>query len=434
MSVLFTRHRSACSRIFAGICLAALGTAASAQPPAAVAQGAESIGLTEALARTLARNPDLVALGYQVDAAEGRLRQAGLAPNPELNVALQDVLGTDAFRGAGSAETTVSLEWVLERGVRQSRVDAARTDVGLRTVEAELGRIDAAAETARRFVASLAWQSRLQSALGRVRLAADSVAAVRTRVAASRAPEAELARAEAELARAELVHEDAGHELRSSYRRLSAQWGDTSSDFESVHGDLGSLPTVEPFETLLGRVESNPELARFVSRQRLDEAQLRLAEAQSRQSWRVSGGVRRFEASDDQAFIAGITVPLPMRDRNQGRIAEARAEVARTIADRDAARIRIEATLFVLHQEFQHSLHVADKLGEDVIPRLEDALAATRGAYELGRYSYLEWRAAQAELLEARRDLLEARVEAHTLLIEIEQLTGMPVARRGQPR
>ncbi len=387
-----------------------------------------SVSLPEALARTIARNPDLTAFGYQIEAAESRLLQAGFAPNPELGVGIENAFGTDTYRSLDRAEATVTLGWILERGVRQRRVDAASAGVTLRTVDAEIVRLDAAAETARRFVMCLAYQGRLRNAAEAVRLTEEIVEAVTVRVAASRALDADLARAEAELARAELLEEDYEHELLSAYHLLSAQWGETRPDFGSVSGELQALPAVEPFETLLSRAEQNPELARYMSQQRLDEAELRLAETQSKPNWRVYAGLRRLQLTDDFALVGGITIPLAVRNRNEGRIAEARANAARTAAEEHAARVRIETALFVLYQELRHNTQTAGRLREDVIPRLERALADTRRAYELGRYSYFEWTVVQAELLEANNDLLEASIGAHSIVIEIERLTGVRFA------
>ena len=68
-----------------------------------------------------------------------------------------------------------------------------------------------------------------------------------------------------------------------------------------------------------------------------------------------------------------------------------------------------------------------DALRTAVIPPLEQALTDTRRAYELGRYSYLEWRSVQAELLDAQETLLETSIDAHRYVIEIERLTGAQV-------
>jgi cobalt-zinc-cadmium efflux system outer membrane protein len=408
------------------LCLWALSTIAGAQTESRVPL--RVLGMTEALARTVARNPELMVLGYQREALEGALTQASLPPNPELGVALQDVLGTGINRGVDNAETTVSLAWVLERGVRERRIDAARAGVDLGVADAEIMHLDLGAETARRFVLCLAYQARLEWAHDAVALARETIAAVGERVSAGRAPTAELARAEAELARTELVEEDYEHELLSALHRLSAQWGETEPDFDVVAGNVMRLPVLEPFEAISARMSQNPDLARYASQERLDAAELALAQAQARPPWQLSGGLRRIESTDDFALVGGISIPLAVRNRNEGRIAAARANLARTAAARAAAEIRIETMLFTLHQELNHYLQTARRLREDIVPRLEQALIETRRAFELGRYSYLEWRAVQGELLQANEALLESSIDAHGIAIEIERLTGVALA------
>ena len=412
--------------------LAMSATAASAQD--VTPTGLAALTLDEALVRTVSANPGLVAVGYQIDAAEGRLRQAQIPPGPELDLALQDVFGMDRHRGLRSAEATASIAWVLERGVRERRVSAARAGVALSSVDAEIARLDAAAETARRFLASLAFQERLRNAMEAVRLSEETVAAVRDRVEAGSALEAELARAEAELARAALDQEHDEHELVSAYHRLSAQWGETEPDFAAVAGDVAALPFIEPFEALLARADGNPELARFMSRQRLAEAELRVAEARSRPDWRASAGLRRVEATDEFVLVGTIAIPLRTRGRNLGQLAEARADIARTEAEAAATRVDLETALFVLHQELNHNLQLAAGLRDEVIPRLQSALADTRRAYELGRYGYFEWSVVQGELLQANSDLLEASLGAHQVVIEIERLTGVQAALPPEPQ
>ncbi len=391
----------------------------------------QPISLDDAIAKTLASNPELLAFGYQIEAAQGRVQQAGLAPNPELGVTVEDALGTGDFQGVDSAQTTISLGWVFERGVREYRVTAAQANASLFGVEAEILRVDIAAETARRFLTVLANYAQVATASEAVRLAAETVAAVQRRVEVGRTPQADLAKAIAEHAVAKLSQEGIEYELAIARHRLAAQWGQTKPEFTLVRGDPFVLPTVEPFESLRQQVEQNPEMARYLSKQRLGEAELRLAEAQRKPAWQTHVGVRRYDLTDDYALVAGITIPLAVRNRNQGRIAEARALIEQTRADATAARVSIETTLFVLYEALQRSLHRADVLRSEVIPRFESALVQTRAAYDLGRYSYLEWRAAQADLIDARREFIEASIDAHRNVIEIERLTGVRVARPG---
>lgn len=388
------------------------------------AAGIIEIDLPEALRRTLADNPALRAQGLEVSIAEGRLLQSTFKPAPQLNFEIENAFGTDIFTGLDATEATISLGWILERGVREHIVAAARAGVAVSATEIEIARLDAAAETARRFIACLLSQARRRHAETALERAREAVEAVRRRVAASRAPAAELARAEAELARAGLRLDHYVHELRSAYHRLSAQWGITEPEFTAVNGTLERMRTLEPFETLMARVEQNPDLEALVSRTRLAEAELNLARARARPGWEVSGGLRRLERTDDWALVGGVTVPLRMGNQNQGRISATRATVAQLEASQDAARVRIETELFALYQELAHNAELAAGLATEVVPRFETALADMRRAFELGRSSYLEFRAIQTELRDVNYEIIDAQANASLLVIEIERLTG----------
>ncbi|NOX49097.1 MAG: TolC family protein [Gammaproteobacteria bacterium] len=392
-------------------------------PSVSASEGA-IVGLDEAIRKTLTRNPSLIAFGYQIEAQRGRLTQSELRPNPELGVQVENALGSGNFEGIDRAETTLSLGWVLERGKRQARVAAAHASVSLFESEANLRRTDAAAQTARLFLDSLANQEQLVQTQAAVTLAEATVTAVGKRVHAGRTPDADLARAEAQLARTQLARGDAEHELKTANHRLAAQWGEAQPDFLKVSGDLHKIPKIKDFKDLRNRIEQNPELSRYLTQQRLRQAELRLAQSEAKPNWRVNAGIRRLEQSDDQALIAGITIPLALRNRNQGRIAEARANLARVEADRSATHLQLETQLFAFYQELQHSLHRTKALREEILPRVEKALADTQRAYSAGRYGYFELQLVQSDVLSTRMALVEASVDAHKRLIEIERLTN----------
>ncbi len=386
-----------------------------------------TIGLHEAVSKTVEFNPELRAFNYQLKAQDGRVLQAGLAPSPELSFLLEDALGSGDYRGLDSAQATISIGWVWERGLRQRYIDTARASRSLLSIEANIRQLDAAAETARRYLVVLANQARLLNADKAVRLAQETIKAVHRRVEAGKTPEAERVRAQAEWARRKLEREDIEHAMGSAIHRLAAQWGDTRPGFTRVEGDILILSAIESFDVLRQRLEQNPEFDRLLSDQRLKKAELQLAQAQSRPGWRVTTGIRRLERTRDQTFVAGISIPFGERTRNLGRIAEARANLAQTGAKEKAVQIRMQTLLYVLYQKLQHSLHRADTFRDDIIPRLEKALMETRRAYNLGRYRYLEWHSAQADLLEARNALVEASIDAHRNTIEIERLTGVRI-------
>jgi len=231
------------------------------------------------------------------------------------------------------------------------------------------------------------------------------------------------------LPRVALSRDDVTHEQSVAYHRLAAQWGETAPSFAGVSGALLTLPGVAPFDELATRIEENPELVRLVSEQRIAEAELRLEKARRFPTLTPSLGARRLEITNDWALVAGLRVPFPLFDRNQGRIAETQAALMRKRADSEAERVRVHTNLYEIYQEMQHSVHRAEVLGDEVIPRLEETVEATREGYEQGRYRYSELRTVEADLLTARRSLVEASTAAHRLVITLERLTGERMAR-----
>jgi len=396
----------------------------------AVAATVGSIGLEEAVDKTLQGNPELVTFGYQMQAQQGRLAQAQVKPSAELGLVVENALGSGDYSGVDGTETTLSLGWVLERGKREAYVSAARAGLSALEAQKEIHRLDVIARTAYLFLETLEYQERLRLSQEASALAEQTVATVRTQVNAGRAPTADLARAEAELARVRLAAEDISHELKTARRWLAAQWGAPQADFSKVLGDPHQLPSPGSFVRLLEEVDRNPNLSALLSERRLREAELRSAQAQAKPDLRFNAGIRRLELTDDNALVAGVVIPLTSEDNNRGRVAEARANLEGVEADRAATRLQIETQLFAVHQALEHSLHRALTLREDVLPRLEKAALETQRAYTAGRYSYYELQVMQTELIATRADLVDAAIDAHQHLIELERLTGaaMPSA------
>jgi len=386
-----------------------------------------SLNLHDAITKTFEHNPALRSFAYQLKAQEGRALQAGMSASPELDLTVEDAFGKGDFEGTDRAQTTLSIGWVIEGDIRQGYIDIAHAGSLALTAQANFKRLDSAAETARLYFTILETQAHQSNANETVALAEETVLAVKKRVSAGKSPEAELARAQAEAAYSLLRREDVEHELSSAIHLLAAQWGETQPKFSRVEGDIFSLPTTMSFETLKTYLEKSPEFSHLLSEKRLKQAELTFAEAQNGSEWRVNLGVRRYELTGDQALVAGITIPFGERSRNAGRINEARANLSQMQAKEDELRVRFETVLYVLYQELQHGFHRADTYRNKIIPRLEKALKQTRRAYDLGRYSYLEWRTVQAELLDARTALLETSIDTHLKAIEIERLTGVRI-------
>lgn len=410
-------------------CVAVAALAISLSIAAAPASLPADVTLADALRATAQHNPELRAQEFDLSAGEGRRVQAGLRPNPELGLEVEDFAGSGAASGSDALETTLTLSKLIELGSkRDRRVEVVGSELELTRTEHAIRRLDVFAEVSRRFIRLVADQDQLAIARRSTELSERFFNAVSTRVQAARSPLAEQNRAAISLARARLEAANAERTLESSRRSLAAMWGASKPEFAGARADLQQRPAVADFDSLAERLTTNPAIARYLSEGRLRESELQLARANRRSDVTIAGGLRRFEQGGDHAFVLSFSSPLPFSNRNQGTIRETRARLSKVALDRESALINATAELFAFYQELQQARMEAEVLQAEMIPRAEEALTQTEYGYERGRFSYLEVAEAQRELAELQRSRIEAAANYHLFLTEIERLTGESLA------
>lgn len=398
---------------------------ANATHAADAADQRETLTLARALELASNRSPSVAALGAETEAATQRSEAEALPPNLLLESDLENFAGTGQTSGGQVLESTVRITRVFElggkaalrRGVGAAELDQLAADHHTRL-------LDLSAEVARRFVHVLSDQEMLATAQRATALARQARDAARQRVTIGASSPAASGRAEIALARAEIEQEHAEHELASSRVKLSVLWGEQAPSFAKAHGNLFELSAEESFDAYRARLDASPDLARLTSQLRAEDARIRLAQAQRMPNVSVSAGVRRLETFDDQALVAGFSIPLGTRRRADYEERAARANRTVIEMDREARRLDLHASLFDLYQELLHARTEAQSLHEKVRPQAEAMLKTTAEGYQAGRFSLLELADAQIQLIEIERESIRAAAQFHTLLIDIKRVTG----------
>lgn len=418
---MLTGPRS-CRALLAGLLLAAAAWGADAAEPHG------SLTLGQALEIALQRNPDLLASRYQLTAAQARTTQAGLRPNPTLDIEFENFGGSGQANGADVLETTLMLSQVIELGgKRDKRRLAAAADGDLVEIDQRARQLDALADVTQRFIGVVDAQQHVMLAAESLRLAEQTLATIEARVQAARAPVAEVSRARIAATRARLDRRQAESTLRTARYVLASSWGGAEPDFAAAQADLYAFRPLQTFDSLVARIERNPVISRFASEARLRGAELRLAKAQARPDLEIGLGIRRFEETDDTALVAGFSMGLPLFDRNQGAIREAQAMRRQSEAEKQAAIVRVRAVLYAVYEEMTTARERCQSLRDEAIPQALTALEQTQSGYERGRFSFLELLAAQQELLALRSAAIDAAADYHRLLAELERVTSEPL-------
>jgi cobalt-zinc-cadmium efflux system outer membrane protein len=408
-----------------------VASAPAGAPSASAEEPAEPTGpltLSCALSLALRRSPELAEFTWETRASEARVLQAGLGPNPELSLHVEDVLGTGSFEGARQSQTTLEIGQLLELGgKRRARIEAASRSRDVASAEYEVKRADVLADVTRKFIQLLERQDLRGAAEADTALGRASLATVSKRIRAGAGSPLEEKKARIALARGEVALEDAGHDHAVARHLLAATWGASSDRFGAAEGDLYAQRPVPSFDELLERLRSAPELLRRVSEIRLREAELRTAEAKKVPDLELHAGTRWLEGPEAESFLFGFSLPLPVSDRNQGGREEARAMIAKARATETTSETRLRATLFSLHQELLQAAHRLDSLGKDILPQSEESVELSQEGFNRGAFSFLDLLDARRTLVEVKRERIEAAASYHQFILEIERLIGGPI-------
>lgn len=401
---------------------AAVSFGVLAQTAAAQAQAGAPLPMVDALRMSLQQHPELAAFAHRREAAEGVVTEAGFGERPEARIEIEDALGTGELRGFRSAQTTFGITWLLDGEVVESRVRAARSASFLVDVEREVKALDVTARTASLFIEDLAEQARVQLVEEGLQQATKALEAAQRRVNAGKASRVESLQAEAQLSQRELDLEDLSHRLKAGRYQLAAQWGGGAARVPV--GDLHVLPAVPDFERQLQALRESPVLRAFATRQRIAESEIELARIEAKPRWQVSAGIRRSEALNDYALVAGVTIPFGQSERGSGRVQTLRAQQAEYEAEAKALESRLDSQLYVLLLEIEHGRHVVEALMGRILPALDKAQAEAARAYEQGQLGYLQWSSVRQDWLAARMALIDTLEEIHLQHIELQRLTG----------
>ena len=410
----------------------------------ASAQYLDESGLTVEKLIDLAhqKRADLLAAQARVGAARARSLQAGLRPNPTLDIEY----GTPRFLG-GEAELdfAVGVSQLFELGgKRRLRREAARLEA--ERAEAEFRALE------RQIAADVRVSYARAVAAGRFLDTVDQLVALNEeleRATAERVKRGDAAQVDLSLVRVELDR------LRVERARALA---DLESEMIALRAAVGLDPTdslrIVPLVERPPRLElSLPELTAIALRERADLQAARLAERASVARLKLVearrtpdlAGTARFSRSrqivdlperiggialdKDNELTFGIQIELPIFNRNQGEIAAAANEQIQATREREALEAKIKRDVALAYRQYQAAAESLALFSTRVIPQTETVLASVRAAYGLGEFSVFDLLQEQRRLIESETAYSQTLRDYYSALAELERATGAPLPR-----
>jgi len=388
--------------------------------PAEAAQAA-ALTLSQALERAFARNPELVISELEIKAASARVAQAGVKPNPEIAAEAENV----SLPGSGGllryTESTLQVNQRLELGgKRDLRVRAAKKEVTVASSQLELKKAELILAVSKTFAEVLSGQERLTNHRELSRLARQSHAIVVERVAAGKVSPVEQTRASVVLASAILEEEKRRQALAAAKDRLAALWGGSGLEIQEAQGRFEIPAAIK--EIMESCLQDNPEMKLAAAATDFRSAALELELANRKPDVTFSAGFRRLNLDNVQALVAGVSIPLPLFDKRQGAIAEARIRLEQSQSEQTATQWRLRSALVQARHEHETALQEATALRETALPAAREAAAAVEEGYRLGKFDFIDVLDAQRTLAELQGRTIEAVASGMRAAIEIDRL------------
>ena len=396
---------------FWGLILALSTGPASAQDPLVVTldDALELSGVAEQAGNPVS-NPRLLGPRAETDAAAALVDQARLGPNPEVSFEVENVAGSGAFSGLQSTEYTLSVGQRLELGGKRSaRVGAAEAQAKLASLRADLTTVELGQLVRERYLTAAAAAARVELAEDVVARNEELARIAGVLVEVGREPPLRALRADAALAEARASLVEAEAESLSARTALAALWAGGEAPLVPAQ-----FPNIVPPASLMSQAMES--LTYRVARAESTAAAAEIARQRSLRipDPTISAGVRRFGESGDNAFLVGVSIPLPFRDRNQGNIAAAEARLRAANAREAVALADYEQAVATARARYLGAEARVETLSQTSLPQAEEALRLVRIGYRNGRFPLIEVLAA-AEARDTIRDALIAAREQRGL-------------------
>jgi cobalt-zinc-cadmium efflux system outer membrane protein len=379
---------------------------------------AEPLTMAAAIRLALESNPTIAAARREIEATEAQVLQGSLRPNPGFSVATEN-----ASRVSRSASAQVELP--IERGdKRAARVDAAQRgrDVAVSDLSGRQLKVRAAVMAA--FFDVLAAQELLALAQDSAALARRATDIAAKRVAAGKVSPVEETKARVAEASVRVSLTQAQSELRNARRRLASWWGNPSPRFSEAQGDVDRMPSLPDPDAIEQRLSISPLLERARLELERRKSLVNVEQSKTVQDFTVSVGVQRREESQREQMMVGISVPIPLYNRNQGNLLEALRREDKARDELVATRITLASEAYQVVERLSARRQEAELLRDEVLPGAKSAYEAATIGFENGKFSFLEVLDAQRTFFSAKSQYLNALAALHRAVTDLESILG----------
>ena len=448
---MFYKFTKKISRLLcAGLILATQQLPALAQTPSPIPSGPATLaryldpinGMTadEAIAFALENNGELAAARKEIEAARALVKQARLRPNPSVEFSRQEQIG------GKDNDTMIAGSLPLELGGRRkTRINVAIAELTIREKEVANRERLLATEVRTKFGEALAQTLKLKLVEDLLETAFSGYRLVQARVTEGKTAPLEENMTLVEVNRLRSTREIEAGKTEIAFLELRNLLGMKPEEPLRLRGDFKDLLAPPPplAEAAQQALQTRPDLQAMRAIETLAEANIEQAHAGGRIDASVSAGYGRnnfgfpvngitntgqLRPVQDvfHSFKFGVTLELPVRNRNQGAIEAAVVNLDAATKRREFAELTVRREVAAAFTRYQSAARAMEIFRVGVRDQAKTNLGVVRQTYELGRRNLIEYLVEERRFIELETEFIDAQLMVYLAQAEILRATNAP--------
>lgn len=398
----------------------------------------DGLSLAEIVILAFETNSEIKIAQLEVDKAQARLAQAGLRPNPTLEVEQSSgrLLGSP-----GDSEFSTGISIPLELyGQRNRRIERAKAEIVLKEGEIATRQREIIFRIVADYADALSAFREIKILDEILGIDLETIKFVQIRVNEGETAPLELSLLQTEVERLRVQRQLVEGRLKTAITRLKY--------FAAVPYEqplrlkeelpLATFPSLPPSidVAIAVALKSRPEIRIAELEEQLGNAGLRLIRSEAKPEFSaftkfttgrstIDLPTGAFPQDRDRTLLFGITIGLPVFDRKQGAKAEAAIAIRQAQERRTLAEGVIRNEIMVSFQQLETARKALIALETNVLPRSRENLETIRRVYQIGELKITDLLVEQRRLIDANRDVTEALTRKYRAEADLFMALGL---------
>lgn len=375
--------------------------------------------------RVLGCAPTLSIANLEVDARAADAIQAGLMPNPVLEIEAENLGVSHPDHDTEPPQTTISLSQLLELGgKRQARWAVAACEADVAFWDAQIALQDKQLQLLAAFITVSAAQERWCLAQEKREVAEKIHECVVLQCQSGKASPIQERKAHIGLKGACIDEREAWGALEASKKQLSLMWDNPCPDFDCVVFDFYQYRQPPCLDEIMEGLYCTPDYVRAQQGVCCASRVLNLEKSNSIPDVVFTLGYRIYNDAHAHGWVVGAQMPLPFFNYNQGNIQRACTQYGQAGYQMDEVVRKLKEVISAAHEHLLAAYDTSVMIHKGVLADAAEAFDLTQEGYQCGKFDYMELLEAQHMLFEIQEKYIDVLSDYHLHRAELARMSG----------